>query len=140
LPIKLILFKTNLLIITLSLINIVSTQLIIGSHDLNIGLQELIDLGAVTVMVPGNLPIGCSAAYLTYYETADKEEYDPETGCLTWLNKFAEYHNEELQKELTRIQALYPHTTIIYADYYNAAMRFYRSPTKYGNYNTFLII
>ncbi|XP_059436721.1 GDSL esterase/lipase At1g28580-like [Corylus avellana] len=95
-------------------------------------IKELIDLGAVTVMVPGNLPIGCSAAYLTYYETADKEEYDPETGCLTWLNKFAEYHNEELQKELTRIQALYPHTNIIYANYYNAAMRFYRSPTQYG--------
>jgi hypothetical protein len=91
-------------------------------------------------MVPGTIPFGCTPPYLTYYETADKEEYDPETGCLTWLNKFSEYHNEELQKELTRIQALYPHTTIIYADYYNAAMRLYRSPTQYGNSGTFLII
>ncbi|XP_062162338.1 GDSL esterase/lipase At1g31550-like [Alnus glutinosa] len=95
-------------------------------------IKELIDLGAVTLMVPGNLPIGCSAAYLTYYETADKEEYDSETGCLTWLNKFSEYHNDQLQKELTRIQALHPRTNIIYADYYNAAMRFYRSPTQFG--------
>jgi phospholipase/lecithinase/hemolysin len=102
-------------------------------------LQELIDIGAVTLMVPGNLPIGCSAAYLTYYETADKEEYDSETGCLTWLNKFSEYHNDQLQKELTRIQALHPRTNIIYADYYNIAMRFYRSPTQFGN-STFLII
>lgn len=108
-------------------------------HHLNILLQELIDLGAVTLMVPGNLPIGCSAAYLTYYETADKEEYEPSTGCLKWLNKFAEYHNEELQKELSRIQALHPHTNIIYADYYNAAMRFYRSPNQFGN-STFVII
>ncbi|XP_059439206.1 GDSL esterase/lipase At1g28580-like [Corylus avellana] len=95
-------------------------------------IKELIDLGAVTFMVPGTTPIGCSPAFLTYYETADKEEYDPGTGCLTWLNKFSEYHNEELQKELTRIQALYPHTNIIYADYYNAAMHLYRSPTQYG--------
>jgi len=88
-------------------------------------IKELIDLGAVTLVVPGSLPMGCSAAYLTYYETADKEEYEPSTGCLKWLNKFAEYHNEELQKELSRIQALHPHTNIIYADYYNAAMRFF---------------
>ncbi len=102
-------------------------------------MQELIELGAVTLMVPGNLPIGCSAAYLTYYETTDKEEYDPATGCLKWLNKFSEYHNDQLQKELSRIQALHPHVNIIYADYYNVAMRFYRYPSQFGNY-TFLII
>ena len=102
-------------------------------------MQELIELGAVTLMVPGNLPIGCSAAYLTYYETTNKEEYDPATGCLKWLNKFSEYHNDQLQKELSRIQALHPHVNIIYADYYNAAMRFYRYPSQFGN-STFLII
>ncbi|KAG6641354.1 hypothetical protein CIPAW_09G067600 [Carya illinoinensis] len=95
-------------------------------------IYELIDLGAVTLMVPGNLPIGCSAAYLTYYETADKEEYDPATGCLNWLNKFAEYHNDQLQKELSRIQAQHPQTNIIYADYYNAATRLYSSPSQFG--------
>uniref|UniRef100_A0A2N9GG48 Uncharacterized protein n=1 Tax=Fagus sylvatica TaxID=28930 RepID=A0A2N9GG48_FAGSY len=95
-------------------------------------INELIELGAVTLMVPGNLPIGCSAAYLTYYETTDKEEYDPATGCLKWLNKFSEYHNDQLQKELSRIQALHPHVNIIYADYYNVAMRFYRYPSQFG--------
>ncbi|XP_050287243.1 GDSL esterase/lipase At1g28580-like isoform X1 [Quercus robur] len=95
-------------------------------------INELIELGAVTLMVPGNLPIGCSAAYLTYYETADTDQYDPETGCLNWLNKFSEYHNDQLQKELSRIQALHPHTNIIYADFYNSSMRFYRNPSQYG--------
>ncbi|KAL0011267.1 hypothetical protein SO802_006375 [Lithocarpus litseifolius] len=94
--------------------------------------NELIELGAVTLMVPGNLPIGCSAAYLTYYETADTDQYDPETGCLNWLNKFSEYHNDQLQIELSRIQALHPHTNIIYADFYNSSMRFYRNPSQYG--------
>ncbi|KAA8549720.1 hypothetical protein F0562_001262 [Nyssa sinensis] len=60
------------------------------------------------------------------------EAYDPTTGCLTWLNKFAEYHNEHLQIELNRIRELHPHVAIIYADYYNAAMNLYRSPSKFG--------
>ena len=96
-------------------------------------MQELIELGAVTIMVPGNVPIGCSTAYLTIYETANTKEYDTATGYLKWLNNFVEYHNDQLQKELSRIQALNPHTSIIYADYYNAAMSIYHSPTKYGN-------
>ncbi|KAK2982960.1 hypothetical protein RJ640_002645 [Escallonia rubra] len=94
--------------------------------------QKLIELGAVTLMVPGNLPIGCSSSYLTLFKGSNKEEYDPETGCLTWLNKFAEYHNELLRNELNVIQQLNPHATIIYADYYNAAMQLYRSPNKFG--------
>jgi phospholipase/lecithinase/hemolysin len=100
-------------------------------------LQELIELGAVTIMVPGNVPIGCSAAYLTIYEIANTEEYDTATGYLKWLNNFAEYHNDQLQKELSRIQALNPHTSIIYADYYNATMSIYQSPTEYGNLHFF---
>nr|XP_023925267.1 GDSL esterase/lipase At1g28570-like [Quercus suber] len=95
-------------------------------------INELIDLGAVTLLVPGILPIGCSPSYLTKYETEDIEEYDPETGCLTKYNKLAEYHNEQLQKELQSIQALNPQTNIIYADYYNASMGFFRSPAQYG--------
>ena len=88
-------------------------------------MQELIELGAITFLVPGNLPIGCSPSYLTYFQGSDKTEYDPLTGCITWLNQFTEYHNELLQKELDRIRELRSHVNIVYADYYNAAMRFY---------------
>ncbi|KAH7858330.1 hypothetical protein Vadar_022566 [Vaccinium darrowii] len=95
-------------------------------------ITELIELGAMTLMVPGNLPIGCIPYLLTDYMSSIKEDYDRETGCLIWLNEFAVYHNEMLRIELNRIQELHPHTTIIYADYYNAAMRFYRSPFEYG--------
>ncbi|CAI9760162.1 unnamed protein product [Fraxinus pennsylvanica] len=85
-------------------------------------IQELIKLEARTVMSPGNLPIGCLPYYLSYYENSNEKEYDPKTGCLNWLNRFSEYHNELLQKELNRLRGLYPHATIIYGDYYNAAM------------------
>ncbi|KAI9096370.1 hypothetical protein K1719_026089 [Acacia pycnantha] len=94
-------------------------------------ISELVDLGAQTLMVPGNLPIGCIPMYLTMYESKDTNEYD-EAGCLKWLNKFAEYYNERLQAELNHIQLLHPHAKIIYADFYNSALPLYRFPTNFG--------
>lgn len=97
-------------------------------------MQELIDLGAVTFMVPGSLPLGCNPAYLTKFVTIDEEEYD-QAGCLKWLNTFFEYHNEMLQIELNRLRVLYPLTNIIYADYFNAALQLYNSPEQFGKSN-----
>ncbi|CAH9113704.1 unnamed protein product [Cuscuta europaea] len=87
-------------------------------------------------MVPGNLPIGCSAAYLTHFSTTNKNAYDAKTGCLNWLNDFSQYHNQLLQDELGRLRQLHPNVNIIYADYYNAAMRIYREPSKFGFVST----
>lgn len=86
------------------------------------------------MVVPGNLPIGCSPAYLTYYysqSSKDDKDYDS-FGCLDWLNKFSEYHNQILQNELNRLRKIHPHANIIYADYYNAAAQIYRSPNNFG--------
>ncbi|KAI7733966.1 hypothetical protein M8C21_031972, partial [Ambrosia artemisiifolia] len=95
-------------------------------------LKELIDLGAQTLVVPGNLPIGCLPKYLTQYYGSDKVELDNTTGCLVHLNKLAEYHNDFLQMALNQIRELNPNVNVIYADYYNAAMQFYLSPQEYG--------
>ncbi|KAF3593705.1 hypothetical protein DY000_02023208, partial [Brassica cretica] len=92
---------------------------------------ELIDLGGKTFLVPGNFPLGCFPAYLTLFETSEKE-HDPFTGCIPWLNDFGEYHNEQLKTELTQLQKLYPHVSIIYADYYNSMYPFFQEPAKYG--------
>ncbi|GJZ44767.1 SGNH hydrolase-type esterase domain-containing protein, partial [Tanacetum coccineum] len=54
-------------------------------------INELIEMGARTLVVPGNFPIGCNSAYLTLF-VSQKEIYDPTTGCLIRLNEFAEYH------------------------------------------------
>ncbi|OIT20067.1 PREDICTED: GDSL esterase/lipase At1g28590-like [Nicotiana attenuata] len=99
---------------------------------IGLAIHELIELGAQTLIVPGNLPIGCSASYLTTFENSNKDEYDAETGCINWLNNFAEYHNQLLQEEIHRIRELHPQANIIYADYYNAAMHIYKSPKKFG--------
>ncbi|KAL3522443.1 hypothetical protein ACH5RR_015277 [Cinchona calisaya] len=95
-------------------------------------IKELIEFGALNLIVPGKLPIGCSAACLTYFQSSNKDDYDMATGCIKWLNKFSKYHNKILKTEINRIRELHPHATIIYADYYNAAMKLYRSPNKYG--------
>lgn len=95
-------------------------------------ISALINEGAVTLLVPGNLPVGCSASYLTMYPSKNVEDYDPSTGCLTWLNEFSLFHNSLLQDELERLRELHPDIIIIYADYYNAAMELYRFPNKLG--------
>ncbi|KAK1425373.1 hypothetical protein QVD17_20725 [Tagetes erecta] len=96
-----------------------------------LAVNELIKMGARTLVIPGNFPIGCSAAFLVIYGSRMKE-YDPITGCLTDLNDFAEYHNQMLQTKLNQIRKLNPDVIVIYADYYNAAMQIYHSPEEYG--------
>ncbi|XP_049394056.1 GDSL esterase/lipase At1g28590-like [Solanum stenotomum] len=99
---------------------------------IGLAINELIELGAQTLIVPGNLPIGCSASYLTIFKNSNKEDYDDSTGCINWLNDFAEYHNQLLQQEIHKLREIHPHANIIYADYYNAAMQIYKSPKKFG--------
>ncbi|KAI3948364.1 hypothetical protein MKW98_013862 [Papaver atlanticum] len=94
-------------------------------------IKVLINEGAVAFMVPGNLPIGCSTMYLGLYQNSKKADYD-DSGCIKWLNDFSIYHNSLLQKELDVLRELYPNTNIMYADYYNAAMKFYQSPDSLG--------
>ncbi|CAM9000751.1 unnamed protein product [Rhodiola kirilowii] len=91
----------------------------------------LIREGAVELMVPGNLPIGCSAAYLTLFQSPNKADYDT-NGCLKLYNNFANHHNKLLQSALRKLRQKYPHVRIIYADYYHAAMPFFHKPGHFG--------
>ncbi|MBA0864576.1 hypothetical protein Goshw_004384, partial [Gossypium schwendimanii] len=100
-------------------------------HTIASAIHELIELGAVTFLVPGNFPIGCSPDLLTNYQGSNKDKYDPLTGCLTWLNQFSQHHNELLRTELKKLRNRHPDINIVYADYYNIAMRFYHSPKQF---------
>ncbi|KAJ6844865.1 GDSL esterase/lipase-like [Iris pallida] len=66
------------------------------------------------------------------YKSNQEEDYELDTGCIKWMNVFAEYHNHKLLEELDRLRKHNPSTTIIYVDYYNAAMNIFRSPDSYG--------
>ncbi|KAL4585691.1 hypothetical protein LXL04_010315 [Taraxacum kok-saghyz] len=83
-------------------------------------INELIELGAKTILVPGTLPMGCLAFILQLYHISDKTEL------------LSIYHNELLVKELNKVRELHPDENVIYADIYNAAMQIYRYPNKYG--------
>ncbi|XP_062095873.1 GDSL esterase/lipase At5g45910-like [Humulus lupulus] len=91
----------------------------------------LIEEGAVDLVVPGNLPIGCSVVYLTLFESSNKTDYD-EIGCLKALNEFSKLHNRHLKRALQTLRLKYPHTNIIYGDYYHATMRIINAPLHYG--------
>ncbi|CAN1305579.1 GDSL esterase/lipase At1g28600 [Linum perenne] len=101
-------------------------------NSIGLAIKDIIELGAVHILVPGNFPIGCVPFMLTNFQTSNPNEYDPSTGCITWLNQFAQLHNQLLQTELDRLRGLYPHANIVYADYYTPLMRIYRSPEQFG--------
>ncbi|KAF0911940.1 hypothetical protein E2562_012754, partial [Oryza meyeriana var. granulata] len=94
-------------------------------------IKVLIDLGAKTIVVPGNFPIGCVPGYLGMFRSkSGPEDYDA-FGCIKWLNHFSEYHNHALKRMLYRIK--HDHTvTIFYYDYYNTTLEITRHPAIHG--------
>ncbi|CAI0375265.1 unnamed protein product, partial [Linum tenue] len=107
-------------------------------NTIGLALKEVIKLGAVNILVPGNFPVGCVPDILSRFPSSNPRDYDPNTGCLVQYNKFSELHNEQLHIEVNKTRQLYPHANIIYVDYYNAIMPIYRSPSQFGTLTTFL--
>ncbi|KAJ0970910.1 hypothetical protein J5N97_018869 [Dioscorea zingiberensis] len=93
-------------------------------------IQDLIELGARTLIVPGNYPVGCLPGALVLFPR--EGDYDQQTGCMNWLNKLTEIYNQRLQVELQHIQHQHPHVTILFVDYYEIIMEMFMSPEKYG--------
>uniref|UniRef100_A0A8R7QVF0 GDSL esterase/lipase n=1 Tax=Triticum urartu TaxID=4572 RepID=A0A8R7QVF0_TRIUA len=95
------------------------------------GVEKLVAMGAVDVVVPGVLPIGCFPIYLTIYGTSSAADYDA-LGCLKKFNDLSTYHNSLLQAKVTSLQAKYKSARIMYADFYAGVYDMVRSPSKYG--------
>ncbi|KAG6496074.1 GDSL esterase/lipase At1g28600-like [Zingiber officinale] len=100
-------------------------------HAISSTITRLIGMGAKTLVVPGNLPIGCIPAWLWQYRRDDPSDYDS-NGCLLWLNRFSEYHNDRLTAQLNRLSRVYPNVTIAYADYFGAGMRMFSDQRRFG--------
>ncbi|KAJ1284299.1 hypothetical protein BS78_03G193700 [Paspalum vaginatum] len=99
---------------------------------ISLAITDLINLGAKKLVVPGNFPIGCVPLYLSIFPSRKEDYYEEQTGCIKWLNEFAEYHNRMLQEELEKLRNLHPDVTIVYADYYGASLNMFRSPLQFG--------
>ncbi|PKU72679.1 GDSL esterase/lipase [Dendrobium catenatum] len=98
-------------------------------------IERLTERGAVNLLVPGNLPIGCLPLYLTLFATMEKEDYDDRNWCLIKLNNLARYHNELLKSAIKQLRRKHPEARIIYADYYSALLQFVHSPRHFGFYS-----
>uniref|UniRef100_A0A0C9S520 TSA: Wollemia nobilis Ref_Wollemi_Transcript_13455_1450 transcribed RNA sequence n=1 Tax=Wollemia nobilis TaxID=56998 RepID=A0A0C9S520_9CONI len=94
-------------------------------------IETLIQENAKKFIVPGNLPIGCSPSYLSLYQSNSSSDFDS-IGCLINFNNFSQYGNNLLQTMLKDVQKQYPNVSIVYADYYSAAMEIFKNPWKYG--------
>lgn len=90
----------------------------LNAHARTHALQTLIGLGAVDVVVPGVLPIGCFPLYLTLYPGSSKDgDYD-EAGCLRSYNNLSSYHNELLRQAVSGLQSKHGGgVRLMYADF-----------------------
>jgi len=79
--------------------------------------EEVINMGATRVVVPGNFPIGCMPIYLAVFETPDIRMYD-ELSCLKELNEFARFHNDHVQAAVRDLQRKHPNVAVVYGDYF----------------------
>ncbi|KAJ1297010.1 hypothetical protein BS78_01G345800 [Paspalum vaginatum] len=102
--------------------------------------RVLLGLGAKTIVVPGNFPVGCIPRFLTLFQRSGGgggggpagDYYDP-AGCIRWLNAFAKEHNRALRRMLARVAPRDdPAVALVYADYYAAALEITRRPMKHG--------
>lgn len=96
--------------------------------------QRLIGLGAVDLIVPSVLPVGCFPLYLTLSESSDPADYGRRTGCLTKFNALSWYHNVALRRQLDQLRKKYPAVSIRYADFYAQIFDFVINPLKYGGF------
>ena len=97
------------------------------------GVEKLIAMGATDIVVPGVLPIGCFPIYLTIYGTSNSGDYDS-LGCLKKFNDLSTNHNNQLQSQISSLQAKYKSARIMYADFYSAVYDMVKNPGSYGTY------
>ncbi|CAL1372840.1 unnamed protein product [Linum trigynum] len=94
--------------------------------------EELIELGAVSFLVPGDYPTGCFPWILTRFRSSSRSDYDPVTGCLVYHNRFSDRHNRMLRDEIERVGKLHPSASIHYAGYFESAIRIHENPEEFG--------
>ncbi|KAJ0966317.1 hypothetical protein J5N97_027455 [Dioscorea zingiberensis] len=94
--------------------------------------KELIEVGVIHMVVPGNFPIGCMPSYLSAFGATDSEDAYDELKCLKSFNSFAMLHNEKLQASLAELRDAYPHVQIMYADYFHAFQHLLAKAPLYG--------
>ncbi|KAM0856425.1 hypothetical protein ACQ4PT_027942 [Festuca glaucescens] len=94
--------------------------------------ERLINEGAAYLVVPGNPPNGCSPAMLTLRSSLNRTENYDYIGCLNDINRVARRHNSLLRAAIGALRVKYPHTMIIFADFYHPIISILQNPSHFG--------
>ncbi|KAL5222952.1 hypothetical protein ABZP36_027665 [Zizania latifolia] len=92
------------------------------------GVEAVIQEGARYVVVPGQVPMGCTPIILTLYASPNEADYDAGTGCLKRFNELVRYHNSALFAAVSLLRGKYPAASIVFADYYQPVIKFLQKP------------
>jgi hypothetical protein len=97
------------------------------------GIEKLIAEGAVELVVPGVLPIGCFPVYLSIFRKQE-DGYGAKSGCIKDLNTLSWVHNVALQRKIAELRKKHAGNgvRIMYADYYTPAIQFVLHAEKWG--------
>ncbi|KAG8371467.1 hypothetical protein BUALT_Bualt13G0090600 [Buddleja alternifolia] len=93
--------------------------------------REIIQAGALQIVVPGNFPIGCFPFGLSALASNDSTSYD-EFGCIRSLNNLVLNQNNNLKLAISSLRREFPDVVIIYSDYYNAFLSVLRGAPILG--------
>ncbi|XP_051184039.1 GDSL esterase/lipase At5g45910 [Lolium perenne] len=94
--------------------------------------ERLINEGAAYLVVPGNPPNGCSPTMLTFRLSLNRTDNYDYIGCLNDINRVARRHNSFLRLAIGALRVKYPHTTIIFADFYHPIISIIEKPNRFG--------
>ncbi|KAL8140922.1 hypothetical protein V2J09_006943 [Rumex salicifolius] len=100
-------------------------------NSIKTAVQEIIDMGASLVVVPGDFPIGCMPLYLSYHQSNATAVYD-DLHCLHHFNEFAVFHNNHLLQAINHLRRLNPSVTVIYGDNYHPFRRLLQNVASLG--------
>ncbi|KAL6569203.1 hypothetical protein OROHE_003484 [Orobanche hederae] len=90
-------------------------------------LTTLVANGAKYVVVQGLPPVGCFPMYMS---STPRHNLD-HAGCVATVNAAIMAHNQILQWALEKFRKMYPHCSVLYADYWNAYLTIAMNPNKY---------
>lgn len=93
-----------------------------------IGPQALLTRGAKYIVVQGLPTTGC----LTLAMFLSSEEDRDDIGCVASVNKQSLHHNNVLQYKLHDLRTQFPHSVIVYADYWSSYQTIMKSMGKHG--------
>ncbi|KAK9726720.1 hypothetical protein RND81_05G232800 [Saponaria officinalis] len=93
--------------------------------------QQLIDLGARRIIVPGSFPVGCMPITLGGFSRNDAWAFD-ENGCVKSWNDLAADHNAHVKRAVVILRRRNPGVRIVYGDYFNALMSLFKNAASLG--------